>query len=238
MADPVAQLHQVLTTCGITTQVDHDRIINVEGFNSIDNLGILCKDHDVDEMVKQMAAHTQADGWVIQGTAALMQLKALAIWVRDKQKLNMEINPDDLMVEEIVMTQTRMAIVEELKEKGDPSVKEIGKFDLDYFKTFDDAFVNLLACSTGVSGEPLRYIIWDEQAPDDFANNEEHWMYDIPLTGPAYDKDNASVYHKLKVAVSPEFSRISLDQRIWSCWRWQGCLPHLDGPLQWSSQIE
>jgi hypothetical protein len=88
-----------------------------------------------------------------------MQLKALAIWVRDKQKLNMEINPDDLMVEEIVMTQTRMAIVEELKEKGDPSVKEIGKFDLDYFKTFDDAFVNLLACSTGVSGEPLRYII-------------------------------------------------------------------------------
>jgi hypothetical protein len=41
---------------------------------------------------------------------------------------------------------------------------EIGKFDLVYYKTFDDAFVNLLACSTGVCGEPLRNIIQDEEA--------------------------------------------------------------------------
>jgi hypothetical protein len=44
------------------TQVDRDTIINVEGFNSIDNLGTLHKDCDVDEMAKQMAARTQADG--------------------------------------------------------------------------------------------------------------------------------------------------------------------------------
>jgi hypothetical protein len=146
MTDPVAQLHQVLATCRITTQADHDRIINVEGFNSIDDLGILHKDRDVDAMAKRMAAHTQADGRVILGTVALMQLKALAFWVRDKQKLNMEINPDNWTAEETVTTQTRMAIAKEFKEMGDPSIKEeIGKFDLDYFETFDDAFVNLLA---------------------------------------------------------------------------------------------
>jgi hypothetical protein len=44
-------------------------------------LGTLHKDCDVDEMAKQMAARTQADGWVILGKAALMPLKALAFWV-------------------------------------------------------------------------------------------------------------------------------------------------------------
>jgi hypothetical protein len=108
MADPVAQLHQVLTTCGITTHADRDTIISVEGFNSIDDWGILRKDRDVDEMAKQMAAHTQADGRVILGLAALMRLKALVFWVRDKQKLNVEINPDDWTAEETVANQTHL----------------------------------------------------------------------------------------------------------------------------------
>jgi hypothetical protein len=44
----------------------------------------------------------------------------------------------------------------------------------------------------------LRYVIRDEEAPDEFESDEQHHMYQIPLNRNAYNLDNASVIQKLK----------------------------------------
>jgi hypothetical protein len=85
MADPVAQLNQVLMTCGVINQADHDTIINIEGFNLVDDLGVLESDRDVDKMAKCMANHMQADGCIMLRAAVIKHLQALAFWVYDKQ---------------------------------------------------------------------------------------------------------------------------------------------------------
>jgi hypothetical protein len=86
----------------------------------------------------------------------------------------------------------------EMAEATEPSVKYLGKFNPDDFEIHEDAFINLLASSFGVSGEPLCYVVHDEEALDEFEYDKQCCMYQIPLNGNAYNLDNASVFQKLK----------------------------------------
>ena len=54
MADPVDALHAVLMICSNMNQADCNMIINMEGFNYIDNLGIMENDKDINEMAGEM----------------------------------------------------------------------------------------------------------------------------------------------------------------------------------------
>jgi hypothetical protein len=47
----------------------------------------------------------------------------------------------------------------------EPSITNLGKFDLDDFDSHEDAFLNLLAQSFGVLHELLRYIVLPKAAP-------------------------------------------------------------------------
>ena len=79
----------------------------------------------------------------------------------------------------------------------EPSVSDLGKFDLDDFDAFKDAFLNLLAQCYGMLHEPLQYVVRPETAPETFATMEQRWMYQFPLTGNFFELDNQAVYCKL-----------------------------------------
>jgi hypothetical protein len=84
-------------------------------------------------------------------------------------------------------------IRKEMAEQAEPSGNELGNFDPDRFETFDDAFMNLLASTTGVLGIPLCYIICDETPQEEFSSKEKRCMYNVPMTGTAYKTDNIRV---------------------------------------------
>ena len=60
MADPIAELHAVLVTCGVGNKGTHTNIIVREGFTQLVDLRVLETDTDVTEMAKRMATCTQA----------------------------------------------------------------------------------------------------------------------------------------------------------------------------------
>jgi hypothetical protein len=65
MANPIENLHAVFVMCGITDEATRTNIINREGFNQLEDLGVLETDTDVSEMAKRMATRTQAEGRVL-----------------------------------------------------------------------------------------------------------------------------------------------------------------------------
>lgn len=114
MADPIAELHAVLTTCGIT-EADTPRVsvIDREGFNELPDLGILETDGDVTEMANRMAKRTVDDGRVTLGTTVVIKrLQTLVWWIRDRQKRGLpliaaEFTPEVLQQEAAQMKNLR-----------------------------------------------------------------------------------------------------------------------------------
>ena len=74
MADPIGELNAVFAMCGIVDEATWANIINQEGFTQLSDLGVLETDSDVTEMVKCMAAWTQAEGRVLLGTVMIKRL--------------------------------------------------------------------------------------------------------------------------------------------------------------------
>lgn len=197
MADPIAELNMVLEVCGIADLATRTNIINREGFNSLEDLGVLETDSDVSDMAKRLASRTQAEGRVYLGTVVVKRLQTLVWWVRDHQKRGLAVNAANFTVEAMNQAAEMKGLKREMADK-EPSVGDLGKFDPDDFDSFEDAFLNLLAQSYGVLREPLRYVVRPEIAPATFATTEEQRMYQFPLAGASFELDNQSVYRKLK----------------------------------------
>ena len=198
MADNQAEMHAVLLTCGVTVEAIRATIIAGEGFTSVADFGFLEGDSDVTEMAKRLAARTIAEGRVNLGTVTIKRIQALVYWVKDRMKRGLDITAADFTAESMAEAGRMKIVRKELKDKSQPDVKDLGKFDPDFFESFEDAFVNLLAQCIGVMSEPLRYIVRDATPPATFETNEIERMYQLPLAGEAYDLDNAAVFRKLK----------------------------------------
>lgn len=69
MADPAAQLHAALTMRSAVMQAGQGSTVNIEGFNSVDDLGIMELGCDFDEMAKRVASRAQVGGRVALGMA-------------------------------------------------------------------------------------------------------------------------------------------------------------------------
>ena len=80
----------------------------------------------------------------------------------------------------------------------EPTTKDLGKFDPDYFDTYKDAFLNLLKQKYSVLKKPLAYIVRPKAKPQEFVTAKERHMFELPLTGNAFELDNHAVYHELK----------------------------------------
>jgi hypothetical protein len=196
--DPLDELHTVLEQCGIATQAACNNLIANEGFTSIESMSCMTNDNDVNEMAKRLMSCTVMDGHVIMGTVAIKRIQGLVFWIKDHHFHGLPIMAEAFTVEEMENAMTNKEYRKEMAQATKPLVKDLGKFNPDDFEIHEGAFVNLLASSFGVSGEPLRYVIRDEEAPDEFESDEQCHMYQIPLNGNAYNLDNASVIRKLK----------------------------------------
>jgi hypothetical protein len=145
------------------------------------DLGVLETNTDVTEMAKRMATRTQNEGRVLLGTVIIKRLQTLVWWIRDQQKHGLALSAANFNVEMMNQAAEMKSLRNELADK-EPSITDLGKFDPNDFDAHEDAFLNLLAQTFGVLHEPLRYVVCPDIPPDEFATNEEEWMYQLPLT--------------------------------------------------------
>jgi hypothetical protein len=91
----------------------------------------------------------------------------------------------------------RMRIDKE-QDTGAVLVSDLGKFDPEEFETGETAFVNLLSQTHGTQGESLKYDAFDAVVPAVFADDAERRMYQLPLTGGAFEENNKQTFCLLK----------------------------------------
>ena len=149
-------------------------------------------------MAKWLSAHTVADAHVNLGTIIIKQLQSLVFWLKDHQKRGLMLDATEFTAAAMSEAGHMKVMCKDMKEASVPDVKDLGKFDPELFKAYEDSFHNLLAQTIGVRGEPLHYVIRDQMSPATFVTMDQERMYQIPLTGEEYDVDNVTVYHKLK----------------------------------------
>jgi hypothetical protein len=171
--------------------------MNHEGFNQLDDLGVLETNMDVTEMAKRMASHTQAKWRVLLGTVIINRLQTLVWWIRDHQKRGLPLNANKFTVASMASAAEMKTLRRKMMDSK-PLVKDLGKFNPDDFNAHEDAFLNLLAQSYGVLKEPLRYIVCLATVLDAFSSNEEQRMYQFPLASGSFELNNQAVYCKLK----------------------------------------
>ena len=88
MADPIAYIHMVLATCGVSVEATRTLIINNESLTSIADLGFLYGgEDDVTAMSSRMASCVANNGRVIQGGIQIKKIQTLVWCFRDRQKL-------------------------------------------------------------------------------------------------------------------------------------------------------
>ena len=194
----MADLHQVLTVCGVQDQNVRQQIIDGKGFAALEDIAILEGDADVTEMAKRMAARPAANNRVFLATTVIKKIQGLVWWVRDQRKLNQDIDPVLFTPAMLAESMKKKRIQKELSGATDASASELPKFDPDDYDTHEDAFLNFLSRSYGVQNESLRYVVRPDEVPAEFVNDAEERMFSIPLEGAAFDTDNVTVYHKLK----------------------------------------
>jgi hypothetical protein len=195
-------LHAVFAICSIPDAVMWTLIMNREGFNQLDDLGVLETNMDIMEMAKRMASRTQAKGWVLLRTVVIKRLQTLVWWIHNHQKCGLPLNANKFTIATMASAAEMKTLRREMMDSKS-LVKDLGKFNPDDFNAYEDASLNLLAQSYGVLKELLRYIVCLDivclaTVPDIFSTNEEQRMYQFPLEGGSFELDNQVVYRKLK----------------------------------------
>ena len=132
--DMAAELCTVLTMCGVMVVQDCNNIITHEGFNTIANLAIMEGNSNVIEMAKCIASHTEANRCINLSTFAIKHLQGLVYWVRDHQMCGLMIMANDWTLEAMQMAMNEKEMKKAKKDEKELSTKDMGKFNLDYFK--------------------------------------------------------------------------------------------------------
>jgi hypothetical protein len=123
----IDDLHAAFAMCGIPDAGTQTLIMNREGFNQLDDFGVLETDTDVTEMAKRMASCTQAEGRMLLGTVIIKHLQMLVWWICDHQKRGLPFNANEFTI----TTMASAAEMKTLRRKmmdSKPSVKDLGKF--------------------------------------------------------------------------------------------------------------
>ena len=119
-----------------------------------------------------MASRNQNQGRIILSIVTIKRLQALIWWIRDRQKLNLQLNAAEF-TPAVLANAVERKIIQRKQADAEITTRDLAKFELDDFDTHEDAFLNLLAQTYGVLNEPIRYVVHPGVAPDEFANGEE-----------------------------------------------------------------
>ena len=121
-----AEAHAALQTCGITVEAERNTFVNIEGFQTLADIGSLSGDADAHEMVKRMGSRTVADGRVVIGTITVKKLQALVYWTKDRQKRQQALAAADF-TDAALQAAMRDKEVEKNLEDVDMDLIETGK---------------------------------------------------------------------------------------------------------------
>ena len=151
MADPIADLHIFLTTCGVSVKEKRTLIINNKSLTSIADFGFLNDgDNNVTAMSLRMARCVANNGRVILGGINIKKIQALVWWVRERQNIGHPIDADLWTA----TTMTNAGIdkrIEKDQPKADMKAADLKAFNPDEFKTNEDTFHNFLYQTTSVT---------------------------------------------------------------------------------------
>ena len=108
------EIEMVFDLCGIDDD-DAERIAQNEGFESLDNLGVMEGDKDVLEMAKRLSTRAANNGRVLLGTVQIKRLQAVVWWVRDHQRRGLALTAANFTV---AVMNTSMTSKNVDKERG------------------------------------------------------------------------------------------------------------------------
>ena len=208
-AGMLAELHTYLTVCRITTQAQRDALIQGQGFTAVYDLMALSAE-DAKGLVRNHndSQASNAVGRALKlGFVQEKNLKTLIWWLRDKNRRNLVPDVADWTEDEMRRAHEMMdieatAIVADKSDKSEiPALleKDIGVGYYDWDKKVENA----LAMKVGVTGLPLDYVIRRDKDPGwdpafNAANEHEKLIYQVSLTGPAFQQDTRKVFNCLK----------------------------------------
>ena len=147
----------VFAVCGIGLQ-DSARIAGNEGFDNIEDLGVLEGDKDVLEMAKRLASRA-TNARVMLGTVQIKRLQALVWWARDHQRRGLALVANNFDVAAMNAGMTSKSVEKE-QSHTDASIKDLIKFNPDDFEMHEDALLNLLAQTSGAVINTTRPKWW------------------------------------------------------------------------------
>ena len=225
----VNPVHTALEVCGIGAAAARNVFIQVEGIDSIEAFGALSGDSDVTEMAKRMASRTVNAGRVILGTMQIKRIQALVFWVKDHEKRQVEIDPGMWDAEELRATLARKE-AEHNFEKVDIDIVDPGKCQTDFgWDAWQIAFMNKLNATMGAAKVPLAYIVRAEidLRAYEFEDEEVERMYQMPLSGENFKRDNKFIQYDYLGARFSEWPwfrtrRVQQLTRGWYWWQSRG----------------
>jgi hypothetical protein len=228
--------------CGVTAATSRQVFIDIEGLDTIDAFATLNGDSDVTEMAKRMASRTAAVGRVILGTMQIKKIQALVYWVKDHHRRNLDVDPDMWTEEEVIETIQRKE-AEHNFEKVDVDLIDPGRCQTDAgWDAWQIAFMNKLSATMGVAKVPVAYVVrTDVDDSYEFGDDEERRMYQMPLTGENFKRDNKLVYNMLKAACvkSDAWTWIQdYDKYANGRKAWQALIGHYDGTGELNKRVE
>ncbi len=169
------EVEAVFDVCGIDDD-DAERIAQNEGFESLGDLGVMEGDKDVLEMAKRLSTRAANNGRVLLGTVQIKRLQALVWWVRDHQRRGLALTAANFTVAVMNTSMTSKNVDKELGH-WDASIKDLMKFNPDDFDIYEDAFLNLLAQTSGAPKESIHYKARERVAPVAFVDQREQRMF-------------------------------------------------------------
>ena len=128
----------------------------------------------------------------------IKRLQSLVWWAQDHQRRGLPLVAADYDAAAMTEAMASKGVKKERGGRTDASIKDLLKLDPDDFDIHEDAFLNLLAQTSGALKELIRYIACERVVPAAFADGQEERMYQMALARPFFEEDYQVVFRLLK----------------------------------------
>ena len=221
-----ADLHHVFGLIGLTP-AEMARLMLVEHFNSINNLGFFDA-KEISSIVSDYAKLPANATRIVFGITRMKRFQAVAHWVRKQTRVGAVIDYHDLTAATL-----NAEIIELTLSRSDEAAKSSerlypAKFEPSKFVPWTETMRNFLDGIRGENGVALSYVIRPEVVDLTLIQDEvQRAIFLAPHTGPAYEADRRQVYRYLKGVL------LGTDG-----WAWFEAAPEGDGRTAWFNLTE
>ncbi len=192
----------VVALCGVTSVAACQIFIDLEGLDtSLDVFANLNGASDVTQLAERMASRGATVGRAILGTKQIKKIQALVHWVKGHHERNLDMVPEMWTQGEDINTIHCKEAKHNL-EKIDTDLIDPGRCQTDVgWDAWQIAFFNKLIATMGAAMVPVAYVVCPDVGSDyEFEDDKARPMYQMPLSGENYTRDNKLVHNMLKVA--------------------------------------